>query len=120
VDAACSAFGRLPGTDETLTWIAIAGSGGDIAAVSLYQWTGRTSALVHVSGPFDWLRPTISSLLPLVVERYLMLYDVQAQSIYNNQRHYPTPTGKGSGLPEPPPVTFDRPQPGTAQSPGSA
>lgn len=90
VEAACSAFGRLPGTDTTLTWISIPGPEDDLAGVSLHQWTGRTSALIHVSGPFEWLRPTITSLRPLVVERNLMLYDAQAQSVYNNQRHYPT------------------------------
>jgi hypothetical protein len=89
VDGACAAFGRLPETDGTLTWIAISGPDGSPAGVSLHQWTGRTSALVQASGPFDWLRPTIESLLPLVTARNLMLYDPQARSVYNNRRHYP-------------------------------
>ena len=89
VEAVCSAFERLPGTDKTLTWIAVPSPEGDLAGVSLHQWAGRTSARIDVSGPFEWLRPTITSLRPLVVERNLMLYDAQAQSVYNNQRQYP-------------------------------
>lgn len=93
VDAACAAFERLPGTDETLTWIAIPGLDDDFAGVSLHQWTGRTSARIHVSGPIDWLQPTIRLMLPFVAERNLMLYDAQAQSVYNNQRQYPALSG---------------------------
>lgn len=89
VEAACAAWERLPESNVELAWIAIPDDDGLEAAISLHQWTGQNSALVHVSGPYAWLGPTTRSLLPLVVERNLMLYDPQAQAVYNNRRTYP-------------------------------
>lgn len=90
VDAAGAAFGRLPESDEQVTWIAVPDPDGEVAGIALHPWTGQHSAVVHVSGPFGWLRPTIDGLLPLVVERHLMLYDAQTRTVYNNRRQYPS------------------------------
>ena len=56
--------------------------------MSLYPWVGSTSACVHVSAPYDALPATIRALLPLAIERNLILYDAQAQAVYNNRRNY--------------------------------
>lgn len=88
VDAACAKFGRLELSDPEMAWIPISEEGGGSVGVSLYPWVGSSSACVHVSGPFDASQATISALLPLVIERNLMLYDAQAQVVYNNRRSY--------------------------------
>lgn len=88
VDAACVTFGRLELSDAEMTWIPIPDEGGGSVSVSLYPWVGSSSACVHVSGPFDASRATIRVLLPLVIERNLVLYDAQAQVVYNNRRNY--------------------------------
>lgn len=89
IAAAGERYGPLPVSAEGLTWIGIPDDAGELAGVSMSAWTGRTSAVVHVSGPFPWLNPAIISLLPLVSARNLMLYDPQDQTVYNNQRQYP-------------------------------
>jgi hypothetical protein len=89
VDAVCAVYERLPESDDELTWIALPDRNGEVVGVSLHEWTGEQSALVRVSGPIDALSSTIDALLPLVVERNLMLYDAQAQAVYNNRRQYP-------------------------------
>ncbi|WP_028049607.1 hypothetical protein [Cellulomonas sp. URHD0024] len=89
VTAAGEMFGRLPESGEDPTQIYVADDAGEVASVSLWAWTGRTSAAVHVSGPFPWRRSAIGTLLPLVEARNLMLYDPHFQTVYNNRRQYP-------------------------------
>lgn len=89
IAAAGERYGLLPDSSEGVTWIGISDDAGERAGVSMSAWTGRTSAVVHVSGPFPWLKPTIMSLRPLVCARNLMLYDPQDQAVYNNRRRYP-------------------------------
>lgn len=89
VDAACTHMPRDPVSDDELTWIQIHNDDGELAAVSMHQWAGESSAVVLVSGPFPWLKATFEALRPLVYARHLMLYDAQTQSVYNNQRTYP-------------------------------
>jgi hypothetical protein len=89
VAAAGERFGQLPESGEGMTWVGIADDAGEVAGVSLWPWTGRTSAVVYISGPHSWRKPMISSFLPLVEARNLMLYDPQVQTVYNNRRRYP-------------------------------
>lgn len=89
VAAVSREFERLDESDHGLTFIAIPDGDGDSVAVSLYQWTGKTSARIDIAGPFDSLEATRAALIPFVLDRNLMLYDSHAKAVHNNRRKYP-------------------------------
>jgi hypothetical protein len=91
IDAAIATCGLLPESTGELPFIGVPDRYDRTTGVLLHQWRGHTSALVSASGPFDALESTITTLLPLVVERNLMLYDPQVKAVYNNRRQYPPP-----------------------------
>lgn len=88
IDAVCAVRPRLPESDADLTWVEIVNDEAEVAGVSFHGWTGKASAIVHVSGPYPWVQATQDALMPLVLERNLMLYDADNQSVFNNRRSY--------------------------------
>jgi hypothetical protein len=61
---------------------------GEPFAITLWPWTGATSACVSITGNHEGLRDAKAAMLPLIEARDLMLYDPQSQSVYNNRRKY--------------------------------
>jgi hypothetical protein len=88
IASAVASNGRPAGPDGDLSWIDVINSDGESAPVSLWGWRGLSSAIVRVAGPYPWLQATREALLPLILERHLMLYDPQAGAVFNNRRSY--------------------------------
>ncbi len=68
--------------------ILVADPHGELATIFLWPWEGDSSAIIRVSGPFEWKRATIEAMTRLVIARNLVLYDPQEQSVINNRRSY--------------------------------